>query len=163
MNPTKKQPRPKASKHDAKIVALEQELAKFKELAARAQADLQNAKDRMQKEAADMRAFAAAGMVQQLLPVLDHFQRAFAHLPADLKDHEWVKGVQAMEQDLLRKLMDAGLKKIECVGQPVDLAKHEVLQVGPGGKDTVIDVFEDGYEFSGRVLRAAKVKVGNGE
>ena len=163
MNTTKKQPKPKVSKQDAKVDALEQELAKFKDLAARSQAELQNAKDRLQKEAAETRAFAAAGVVQQLLPVLDSFQRAFAHLPEELEDHEWVKGVQAMEQDLLRKLTDAGLQKIECIGQTVDTAKHEVLQAGPGAKDTVIEVFEDGYEFNGRVLRPAKVQVGSGE
>ena len=163
MNTTKKQPKSKVSKQDAKIDALEQELAKFKDLAARSQAELQNAKDRMQRESEETRAFASAGVVQQLLPVLDNFQRAFAHLPEGLKDHEWVKGVQAMELDLFRKLTDAGLQKIECIGQTVDTARHEVLQAGPGKKDTVIEVFEDGYEFNGRVLRPAKVKVGSGE
>ena len=163
MVPAKKQPKSGVKKADARLHALEQDLAKFRDLAARAQAELQNAKERLQREAGEMRTFAAAGVVQQLLPTVDNFQRAFAHLPAELRDHEWVKGVAAVEQDLVRRLADAGLKKIDCIGQMVDPSKHDVLQAGPGQRDVITEVFEDGYEFNGRVLRPAKVKVGNGE
>ncbi len=145
------------------LTALKDELARLKDIAARAQADLQNAKIRMEREAGDLRKFALEGLVFQLLPTVDNFQRAFAHLPEDLAGHEWVKGVQAVEQDLMRILSSAGLKKIESLGATVDPHKHEVLQTGPGKEDTVLEVFEDGYEYQGKILRPAKVKAGNGE
>ena len=134
----------------------------LKELAARAQADLQNAKERMEREAVEMRKFALESTIQRLLPTIDNFQRAFAHLPDDIAEHDWVKGVSAVEKDLMKMLEDAGLKKIDAIGQPVDPQRHEVLQAGPGEKDVIIEVFEDGYELSGKVLRPAKVKVGDG-
>lgn len=163
MNSTKKvQATSKAHKKSKNEIALEAELARLKDIAARAQADLQNAKERMERDARDIRAFAAAGIISNLLPTLDNFQRAFQHLPEDLKDHEWVKGVQAMELELLKKLQDAGLRKIECQGQVINSDKHEVLQVGPGEQDTITQVFEDGYEFNGKVLRPAKVMAGDG-
>ena len=134
----------------------------LKELAARAQADLQNAKERMEREATDMRKFAAAGIVQKLLPAVDNFQRAFGHLPEELADNEWVKGVQAIEQDLLKQLEEAGLQKIECIGLPADTEQHEVLQAGPGEKDIIVEVYEEGYLLHEKVLRPARVKVGDG-
>ena len=114
------------------------------------------------REGQELRKFAVAGMLSELIPTVDNFQRAFQHLPEELKDHDWVKGIEAMEQDLLHKLSEAGLKKIEALGQPVDPQKHEVLQVGHGKKDIVTEVFEGGYECNGKILRPAKVKVGDG-
>lgn len=147
---------------DALQNALE-EVARLKDMAARAQADLQNAKARMQKEAADIRVFAVQGLIEQLLPTIDNFRRAFEHLPEDLKTHEWVKGVQAMEQQLLRDLEGAGLKSIEALGLQADSSRHEVIQTVPGPMHTVMQVLESGYELNGKVIKPAKVTVGNGE
>ena len=152
----------KQSKDQKEIKRLKEELERLKDIAGRAQADLQNAKDRLERDAEDLRKFAGASMLIDLLPVIDNLQRAFAHLPKDLQDHEWVKGIEAVEQNLMKKLEEAGLKKIESLNQPVDPAKHEVLQAGPGEKDKVIEVFEDGYELHDKILRPAKVKVGDG-
>lgn len=138
------------------------ELDRLKDIAGRAQADLQNAKDRIEKEAAEMRKFALEGMIMKLLPTIDNFQRAFQHIPEEFESDEWTKGMQGVNQELMRCLMDLGLKKIEAIGQPVDPQKHEVLQTGEGEKDTVTEVFEEGYEFQGKILRPAKVKVGEG-
>jgi molecular chaperone GrpE len=134
----------------------------MKDLAGRAQADLQNAKDRLASEAENMRKFATLSILSELLPIVDNLQRAFAHLPEELKDNDWVKGIEATEKDLMKKLSEAGIKKIESLGNPVDSEKHEVLQTGPGEKGEIIEVFEEGYECNGRILRPAKVKVGDG-
>ncbi|MAE68663.1 nucleotide exchange factor GrpE [bacterium] len=145
------------------VQAQDDELAKIKELAARAQADLQNAKARMEKEAQEIRSFAMQGLIEKLLPTIDNFQRAFDHLPEDLADHDWVKGLQATEQQLVSDLASVGLKQIESLGQPVDPQKHEVLQADEGEKDIVVQVLDEGYELNGKVIRPAKVVVGNGE
>lgn len=140
--------------------ALQEELNRLKEIAGRAQADLQNAKDRLQREAEEFRRYAAEGVIRRLLPTIDNFQRAVKHVPAELKDHEWVRGIVAMEQELLRGLQDAGLKRMESLGVPVDATKHEVLMTGSGEEGRVIEVFEEGYLLHDKVLRVAKVKVG---
>jgi len=165
MNPAKK-----PSKKCPKCEQLQKELAKMTELAGRAQADLQNAKDRMQKEGEEMRKIAFENTLLRLLPTIDNFQRAFEHLPEDLEGNEWprhelvewVGGVIAIGKDLMGKLTALGLEKIKSIGESVDPEKHEVLQTGPGEEGKVVEVFEEGYVFNGKVLRPAKVKVGDG-
>lgn len=144
------------------VADLTAKVSQLTELAARAQADLQNAKTRMKKDGEDLQKFAAEAVLRKFLPVIDGFQRAFSHLPPELRDHAWVKGVAAIEQDMLRQASEMGLKKMAVLGTQVDTAKHEVLTVGPGKEGEVIEVLEDGYELNGKVLRAAKVKVGAG-
>lgn len=157
------QDKPKGDDVQAKISELEAKLAQLTDIAGRAQAELQNAKIRMERDATEIRKFASEIFLMKLLPTIDNFQRAFSHLPEELKNNEWVKGIVAIEQDLMKQVKDAGLTKIEALGQTVDPNMHEVLVEGPGEKDTVIEVLEDGYELNGKILRPAKVKVGNGE
>ena len=162
-----KKPQGDAPKQDSQILELQGKIAeltdqvkKLTDLAARAQADLQNAKVRMTKDQEELRKFVGEGMLQALLPTVDNFQRAFLHLPDELRSHEWVKGVASIEQDLIRKLSEMGLKRFDSLGKQVDPARHEVLTTGPGEEGKVIEVFEDGYELHGKILRPAKVKVG---
>lgn len=150
----------KAHHDDVHVTELEMKVKDLTELAARAQAELQNAKIRMEKEATEIRMFASESLLKRLLPTIDNFQRAFSHLPEDLKNHEWVKGVAAIEQELMKQLSTAGLSKMNAVGQTVDPHKHEILLEGEGDAGTVLEVLEDGYELHGKVLRPAKVKVG---
>lgn len=138
------------------------EVDRLKDLAARAQADLQNAKGRMEREAADLRMYAVESMIMKLLPTIDNLQRAFTHLPEDLASHEWVKGVLAVEQQLMNELSAVGLTRMESVGMPVDPNRHEVLQTAQGDKDVVVEVLEEGYLLHEKVLRPAKVIAGEG-
>ncbi len=147
---------------EAQVKDLTTTLAQMTDIAGRAQADLQNAKIRMQKDGEDIRTFAAEGFLKKLLPTIDTFQRAFTHLPEDLQNHEWVKGITAIEQDLMRQMAEMGLTKMECLGHQVDTARHEVITIGPGNEGEIIEVIENGYELHGKILRPAKVRVGDG-
>lgn len=154
----------------AEVSSLKEELSKkqaeapetLKELAARAQADLQNAKERMEREKRDIRTYALESTIVKLLPTIDNFQRAFTHLPLELQENDWVKGVTAIEREFMTMLQEAGLKQIETVGTTVDTSKHEVLQAVNGAADTVLAEFSAGYMLHDKVLRPAKVQVGNG-
>ncbi|MBI4129575.1 nucleotide exchange factor GrpE [Candidatus Peregrinibacteria bacterium] len=146
----------------AEIEKLRAEVQTFKELAARAQADLQNARARMGKEAEEMRIFAAELLIRQLLPTIDSLRRACQHLPVDLQSHEWVKGILSTEQEFLRQFKSIGCEPIDAIGKPFDPLQHEVLFAVPGEEGKVLEVLEEGYLFRGKVLRPAKVKVGQG-
>lgn len=146
----------------AELDAALAEVAKLKDIAARAQADLQNAKARVERDAEDLRKFASESIVRRMLPTLDNFQRAFVHIPEELQNHEWVRGVTAIESDLMRSMSDVGLKRMKSLGEVSDPHRHEVLSIGPGTEGVVTEVFEEGYELHGKVLRPAKVKVGDG-
>ena len=168
MQPAKKTDAKKDGSHagqaNAKAEAdmLKKEIERMKDMAGRAQADLQNAKERMERERQDISKYALEGTLRRLLPTIDNFQRAFQHLPEDLKSHDWVRGVAAIEQDLMKQVTELGLQKMDALGSVLDPAKHEVLQAAPGEKGKVLEVFEQGYELNGKVLRPAKVKVGDG-
>lgn len=144
------------------IEAMQAELERYKNLAARAQADLQNAKARVEKESQDLRKYATEGLILRILPTLDNFQRAFLHIPKDIEGNEWVKGVSAIEADLMRQMTDAGLSRLQVMGEVANPDRHEILTVGPGEEGKVTEVLEEGYELNGRVIRPAKVRVGDG-
>ena len=148
---------------EKRIADLTEQLKKATEVASRAQAELQNAKIRLEREAGDLRKFASEAVLLRLLPTIDNLQRALKHLPKELESNEWVKGIVALEQEFLKQVGDMGLKRFESLGQPIDAERHEVLMEGSGKAGTVIDVIEDGYELHGKVVRPAKVKAGNGE
>jgi molecular chaperone GrpE len=148
---------------EAELSALRGELGTFRDLAARAQADLQNAKLRVEKEREDVGHFARETSLRRLIPILDHFQRAMRQVPEHIRSYEWVRGIAAIEQDFFKQVTEMGLAKIEAIGKPFDPLKHEMLFSGPGEEGKIIEVFEDGYELHGKVLRPAKVKVGQGK
>lgn len=147
---------------EKKIAELTERLKKSSDIASRAQAELQNAKVRQEREAGELRKFAAEAVLMRLLPTIDNLQRALKHLPKDLEKNEWVRGIVALEQDFLKQVGDLGLKRFESLGQPVDASRHEVLIQAAGKEGTVIEVLEDGYELHGKVVRPAKVKAGGG-
>lgn len=145
-----------------KIAELEQQMKKYSETASRAQAELANAKMRLDKEAMEMRMFASETALRKLLPTIDNLQRALKHMPKDLEANEWVKGIVALEQEFLKQVGELGLKRFESLGQTLDAERHEVLMQGPGEAGKVTEVLEEGYELHGKVIRPAKVKVGGG-
>ncbi len=138
------------------------EVARLKDLAGRAQADLQNAKERLKREREEIGMFAAEKLMISLLPTLDGFQRAMKHLPPELADNEWVKGMAATEADLMNRLREMGLKRFDSVGAKADPKTEEIIMMGPGEEGVVTEMLEDGYVLHEKVLRPAKVKVGDG-
>lgn len=140
---------------DAKIEELTNQLA-------RAMADLQNYKRRSEEEKSSFVKFANAELLKIILPILDNLDRSVTHLPAELKDNEWTKGMLHIHGDLLKTFEKIGLKKIKTVGEKLDPKKHEALLAGPGEKDIVTEEFEAGYSLLDETIKPARVKVGDG-
>ncbi len=146
-----------------RVEELTQQMQSFKEAASRAQAELQNAKIRMERELSSTRQYATQHVLLSLLPIIDNFSRATKHLPESLTSNEWAKGMLGIFSQLQKALTDAGVASIPSLGESVDANLHEVILEGPGKKGVITDVFEEGYLLHGKILRPAKVKVGNGE
>jgi molecular chaperone GrpE len=152
-----KSPADQASNDDSHddVQSLKGKVMKLTDVAARSQADLQNFKARIEKESKELAKFSSAPLLLSLLPIFDDLQRA--------KDHSGDKqGLSQVIAKFEKVLTDAGLKRIQSVGEKTDPTKHEVLATAPGEKDVVLEVHEEGYEFHEKVLRPAKVVVGNG-
>ena len=146
-----------------KIEALTQKNAELETNWKRAAADLLNFRKQAEVERASSMKFANEKILNALLPILDNFERAAAHTPAELKDNEWAKGIAAIEAQLATVLTSFGLEKIAAgIGDAVDPNQHELIATGPGAINTITEIFEAGYKLGNKILRATKVRVGNG-
>ncbi len=121
----------------------------------RVQADFDNYRKRNERDARNLIEMANAGLVQKLLPVLDSFEECLK------QKHD--EGVKTIYSQLIQILKSEGLERIESKGKPFDPFLHEALMVEPTDKkeldNTIVEEFQAGYSFRGRVLRHAKVKV----
>lgn len=139
----------------------QQRIAELENNWKRCAAELENYRKQVERERLDFAQYANAKALTALLPVLDNFQRANAHLPEDLKNNEWAKGVASIEAQLETTLTSLGLRKLAVkAGDSVNPNQHEVIAMGEGESGKIIDILEDGYELNGKILRAAKVRVG---
>lgn len=141
----------------------QQKIADLTEAAKRALADLANYKKRVEEERMQFAKFANIGLILEFLPVLDNFKRAFSNIPPELEQTEWVKGVMAIEKQFVEIFKKNGIVEVSSpIGQPFNPHVHEAVIAGPGTKDTVIEELEKGYMLDDKVIRPAKVKVGDG-
>lgn len=138
----------------SELEKLKEELENVTSLAQRTMADFQNYKRRHEEEKNVIFTMANIGLIKGLLPVLDNLQRS---------ESEWTEGIKICVKQLESVLQSNGLEEIDAANQAFDPDFHEALLQGPGASDTVIEVLEKGYKVGDRVIRHAKVKVGNGE
>jgi molecular chaperone GrpE len=137
---------------------------KFLELAQRTQADFENYRKRAAKDAATAGERAKAGLVRELLPVLDNLERALATAVHDDGDASpVVEGVRLVRADLAGVLERSGVEAFDPAGEPFDPTVHEALSTRPAPEGThpgiVMDVVEKGYRLNDTVLRPARVVV----
>ena len=137
---------------------------KYLDLAQRTQADFENYRKRAAKDAASAGERAKAGLVRELLPVLDNLERALATAVHDDGDSSpVVEGVRLVRADLAGVLERTGVESFDPAGQPFDPTVHEALSTRPAPEGVhpgvVVDVVEKGYRLNDTVLRPARVIV----
>jgi molecular chaperone GrpE len=138
---------------------LAQEKAELRDRLVRRQADFENFRRRVARERTELVEFAGMESVRALLPVVDDFERA---LKVECADKEYVRGMDLICQRLFEALGKLGLEPIAAAGQPFDPNLHhavEMVQTGEAGDQTVIEEYQRGYNFRGRLLRPSMVKV----
>jgi molecular chaperone GrpE len=142
--------------------AAQQETAEFKDRYLRTLADFENFRKRADREKSDFFKYALAGLLRELLPVLDNFDRALDHAEGGDDFH---KGVLLIYKQLFDALTKHGLKPIDQANVPFDPKIHEavVREEDPRvPSHTVIAVLQKGYFLHDRLLRPAMVKVAVG-
>lgn len=130
----------------------------------RLQAEFDNYRKRMLKGNDQSASRASAEVIEDILPVLDNFERA---MRAAIEHDEKVLGggVELVYNQLKDILSKRGLCEIEAEGSPFDPSRHEAVLCRPSSEHdegTVMEVLEKGYEFQDRILRPAKVIVSSG-
>ncbi|MFD2555649.1 nucleotide exchange factor GrpE [Sphingobacterium tabacisoli] len=144
--------------------SLTNQLAEANDKYARLFAEFDNYKKRTSKERVELIQTAGQGVISKLLPVLDDFDRALAAM-ANAQDVEGIKqGIELVSNKFKKLLENEGLKEMETNGQPFDADFQEAITSIPAPsedlKNKVIDTVEKGYFLNDKVIRFAKVVIG---
>ena len=145
---------PKQTKKDQEIEELTNALQ-------RERADAENLRRRHQEEITALRQHVKADVVEDLLPIIDNFERALKHVPEDLADNDYIKGVQGVVKQFEKTLSDLGVEKIKTVGEPFNPEVHEAISMEEGDSDqeVVSEELQSGYKIGDTVIRHAMVRV----
>ena len=135
------------------------EKADLKDRLLRTLADFDNFRRRAERDRSEYVQYAATEMVRDLIPILDDFRRA---MKVETADKEYAKGIELIDQRLFEALKKAGLEPIEATGKLFDPNLHQAVvrvQSEDLPDQTVLEEFQSGYNFKGKLLRPAMVKV----
>lgn len=140
----------------------EKEIEQLKDQYLRARAEFENYRKRTIKEKAELILNGGEKTITAILPVLDDFERALADTT---EDPEAIKqGMELIFHKFVKTLEGLGVKKIETEDKPFDVDYHEAIAMVPGmgddKKGMVIDCVQTGYMLNDKVIRHAKVAVG---
>jgi len=155
--------KPRKSDDKDKDGQLQAQLGELTQALQRERADAINLRRRHEEEIANLKDHLKARVIQDLLPVIDNFERAVGHIPKDIKDNDFVKGVQGIVKQFEKTLSDMGVERIKTVGEEFDPIYHEAVSVeeGEGGKEIVSEELQAGYKLGDDVIRHAIVRVKN--
>lgn len=145
-----------------KIIALEQEINQYKEIALRKAAEFENYKRRTENDQLNLLKYAAESLIVKLLPTIDDLERSLEHMTEETDVQKIKEGIQLVYNKFIKTLDDQGVKKIESIGKPFSVEFHEALMQRADDSvppHTVIDELETGYMYKDRVIRHAKVIV----
>jgi len=142
----------------------EEKLAELQDRYLRLSAEYDNFRKRTLKEKIDLQKSANAFLLNALLPVADDFDRALQSVD-DAKDIEAVKaGMELIYNKFTKYLDQQGVKEIEAVGKELNTDQHEAITKIPveakKQKGKIVDVVEKGYTLRDKVIRFAKVVIG---
>jgi molecular chaperone GrpE len=155
----------KAAKNESNEEAqkLEEHIAELTQALQRERADAVNLRRRHEEQIASMRTSVKASVIADLLPIIDNFERALKHVPEDLANNDYVKGVQGVVRQFEKTLADIGVERIKTVGEPFDPHIHEAVSAeeGEGGPEVVSEELQAGYKIGDEVIRHAMVRVKN--
>ncbi len=137
----------------------EKKAAEYKDGWARAQADFQNYKKRLERDNELTYITMKGDIIKKILPALDDLERALQNRPAD---NGWANGIELIARKLQNVLESEGIKRIQAEGAEFDPNFHEAISHEPADgvkSGFVIGVVQNGYMLGERVIRPALVRV----
>ena len=146
---------------DADVAKLATDLEDLRQTLLRRQADFDNYKKRIEKERGEDSKRTTARLIEALIPVIDGFEQALAaHREAEYENYR--RGFELIYKQLLDNITKLGVERVDPTGKQFDPHLHQAMDrtetIGPED-GTVLQVFQPGYVFNGRVLRPAMVRV----
>jgi molecular chaperone GrpE len=143
------------------IAELQQQIADLTDALQRERADVSNVRRQHDAQLGNLKDHVKIGVIMELLPVIDNFERALKHVPADLADSDYIKGVQGVVSQFESTLASMGVERIKTVGEVFDPRLHEAVSMeeGEGQVEVVFEELQPGYRLGDNVIRHAMVKV----
>lgn len=130
----------------------------------RLSAEFDNYRKRTLREKADMLKYAAEDTLRDMLPVIDDLDRAMQAVESATDIDSLKQGIALITNKFHEFIKGKGVRVIECIGQPLDTDLHEAISKIPAPdeaqKGKIIDVVQKGYTLNEKVMRFAKVVVG---
>jgi len=152
------------NKHEAALTELQKKYDTVNDKYLRLYSEFENFRRRTAKEKLDLMKNAGSDVVEEILPVVDDFDRAISSNENNDDPEALKEGFKLIHHKLLHLLQNKGLKPMDSINEPFDTEYHEAITNIPAPsedmKGKVIDVAEKGYFFNDKVLRYAKVVVG---
>ena len=142
--------------------ALTAQVAELKDKLLRAQADWDNSRKRILREKEDAVRYAAEGLLEKLLPVLDNFEMGMQAAKTATDAKSIAQGLEMVLAQFHQVLKEAGVETIDAVGHPFDPHRHEALghhESADHPEGQVLQQLRKGYKLKDRLLRAASVFV----
>ena len=146
-----------------KMTAANSEAEEWKDKYVRLSAEFDNYRKRTLREKMELIESGGEDVIKSMLAVVDDFDRALAAMQSATDVASVREGVELISQKMRDTLKGKGVSEIEAVGQPLDTDLHEAVAKFPAGDDKkglVIDVVQKGYKLKEKVIRYAKVVVG---
>jgi len=162
-----KKEKKKSDRHEEELIQAKEKLAEINDKYLRLYSEFDNFRKRTLKEKGDMIRTASEEVISAMLPVLDDMERAIALLDAGSKDPAntaFAEGLNLIYNKFKTTLQQKGLETIESKGQLFDVDFHEAIAKIPAPaedlKGKVVDEIQKGYILGGKVIRFARVVVG---
>ena len=141
-----------------------EKIAELNDKFLRQVAEFDNYRKRTMKEKAELIKNGGERVMESILPVLDDFERALANMAKDENAKEILTGIELIHSKLTGILKSNGLQKIETEGKDFDTDYHEAIAMVPAPtpelRGKVLDCIQTGYMLNDKVIRHAKVAVG---
>ncbi len=122
----------------------------------RAKADYLNLEKKTVEERREIVRMANLEFILNFLPLLDSFNKLTEHLPSEIKETDWGKGVWQFKEQLEKFLDEAGVKKIKTINEKFDPFFHDIVEK-KGEGDRIIEEVAAGYLLNNEVIRPARV------
>lgn len=160
--PRKQQKTSKKKDSSADIEALQQQVGELTESLQRERADSDNLRRHHEAQIQELKAHVKIEVIKELLPVMDNVDRALRHVPSELQQSDYVKGVQGIAKQFDTVLKKLGVERIKTTGEHFNPELHEAVSMDDssgGDKEVITEELQSGFTLGDKVIRHAMVRV----